>query len=265
MSASAPDGGASAPGDVLGLPKLVIRYPTEEAAAAALLPPGFDPCGDPTVQVNFYCAPVHGEPELGVSTRVPAAVDGRPGAYCLGIGIDQESAVFISRDTNGQPKFPCAVRYVRMGAEVLAAATHQGTTFAEYRGTSAGVVEADDPVEETEWWIKASPAVGGGPGFDLPPRVVQVTTAGRRVRVESLVGDLQLRDSDWDPYTTLLAPTGPATAELVTTRVTGRTIEPGPLLDADAVAPWLDNIGGSRWPGRRGAPRRPPAAPGGAT
>lgn len=265
MSGDRVTGQDAAPGDVLGLPKLVIRYPTEPGAVAALLPPGLEPCGDPVVQVNFYCAPVHGEPELGISTRVPAEVDGREGAYCLGIGIDQESAVFVSRDTNGQPKFPCAVRYVRMGDEVLAAATHQGTTFVEYRGRSVGASASDDPVEETEWWIKASPAIGGGDGFDLPPRLVQVTTTGRRARVEALEGDLVLRDSDWDPYTTLLPPTGAASAELVTTRVTGRTITPGPLLDAAAVAPWLDNIGGSRWPGRRGAPRRPPAAPGGAT
>ena len=256
---------SSRPGDVVGLPKLVLRYPTEPAAIAALLPPGLEPCGDPVVQVNVYCVPVHGEPEHGVSTKVPARFGDVEGSYCLGIGIDQESAIFVSRETNGQPKFPCTVRYFRIGDQVHADATHQGTTFLSYRGTPTGTVEPDGAeMTEHEWWIKASPAVGGERGYDLEPRVVQVTTSGVRTRTEVLDGELVLRDSDWDPYTTLLPMTGPATAELVTTRHTGRAISTAGALDPDAFWPYVDTSGGSRGPGQRGAPRRPPAAPGGA-
>jgi acetoacetate decarboxylase len=114
--------------------------------------------------------------------------------------------------------------------------------------------------------------VGGEPGFDLPPQVVQVTTSGVRTRTERLEGELVLRDSDWDPYTALLPQRGEAVAELVTTRHTGRSIHPAGPLDPAAFWPYADTIGGSRWPGDRGAPRRPPApfstttslAPGGA-
>ena len=111
---------------VLPAPKLVVRYPTDADAIAALLPPGLEPCGEPVVQLGVYCAPVHGEPEFGISTKVPARFDGVDGWYALGIGIDQESAIFVSRETNGQPKFPCAVRYFRIGDQVEATATHQG-------------------------------------------------------------------------------------------------------------------------------------------
>lgn len=253
------------PGDVIGLPKLVLRYPTDAGAIAALLPPGLEPCGEPVVQVNVYCVPVQGEPEHGISTKIPASFGGTEGSYCLGIGIDQESAVFVSRETNGQPKFPCAVSYWRIGDRVHASAEHQGTTYLAYDGTSAGVEEiADAPeVAEHEWWIKCSRAVGGGEGFDLPPMVVDVRTSGVRVRTERLDGDLVLRDSDWDPYTALLPPRGPATAELVWTRHTGRDISVAGKLDPDAFGPYADTIGGSRWPGDRGAPRRPPAPFGG--
>ena len=252
------------PGDVVGLPKLVLRYPTDAAAIAALLPPGLDPCGEPVVQINVYCVPVHGEPEHGISTKLPARFGEVEGSYCLGIGIDQESAVFVSRETNGQPKFPCTVRYFRIGDEVHADATHQGTTFLSYRGTPTGTVEPDGAeVSEHEWWIKSSRAVGGEPGYDLEPLVVQVTTTGVRTHTELLDGELVLRDSDWDPYTALLPMRGPASAELVTTRHTGRTITTAGALDPDAFWPYADTIGGSRWPGERGAPRRPPAAPGG--
>jgi acetoacetate decarboxylase len=253
------------PGDVVGLPKLVLRYPTDQSAIDALLPPGLEPCGEPVVQINVYCVPVHGEPEHGISTKVPARFGDVDGAYCLGIGIDQESAIFVSRETNGQPKFPCSVRYHRLGDEVQASATHQGTTFMSYRGTPTGTVEPDG-VEATdhEWWIKCSRAVGGGTGYDLAPTVVRVTTSGVRTHTELLDGELELRDSDWDPYTALLPMRGPATAELVTTRHTGRSIQVAGALDPDAFWPFADTIGGSRWPGDRGAPRRPPAAPGGA-
>lgn len=253
------------PGDVVGLPKLVLRYPTDPGAIAALLPPGLGPCGDATVQINVYCVPVHGEPEHGISTKVPASHDGVDGSYCLGIGIDQESAIFVSQETNGQPKFPCTVQYFRLGDEVHAAATHQGTTFMSYRGRPTGTVEPDGvEVTDHEWWIKVSRAVGGGEGYDLPPQVVQVTTSGVRTHTELLEGELILRDSVWDPYTSLLPMRGPASAELVTTRHTGRSIRAVGPLDPDAFWPFADTIGGSRWPGDRGAPRRPPAAPGGA-
>ena len=72
------------PGDVVGLPKLVLRYPTEPSAIAALLPPGLEPCGDPMVQINVYCVPVHGEPEHGISTKVPARYDGVDGQLLPG-------------------------------------------------------------------------------------------------------------------------------------------------------------------------------------
>lgn len=259
----------SRPGDVIGMPKLVVHYPTDPDAIAALLPPGLEPCGDPLVRLSVYCVPVHGEPEHGISTRIPARFDGVDGGYCLGIGIDQESAIFVSRETNGQPKFPCTVRFHRLGDEVRADATHQGTTFFSYRGRPSDAAPGDGvaagaETTEHEWWIKVSPAVGGEPGYDLPPRVVRVSTTGIRVHTEPLEGELVLRDSDWDPYTTLLPRRGPARAELVTMRPTGRSMCVAGTLDPDAFTPFLDTIGGSRWPGERGAPRRSPAPPGGA-
>lgn len=246
---------------VLPSPKLVVRYPTDPDAIAALLPPGLEPCGEPVVQLGVYCVPVHGEPEHGISTKVPARFDGVDGWYSLGIGIDQESAIFVSRETNGQPKFPCTVRYFRIGDRVEASATHQGTTFFTYRGTVEGERPVDDAeVEEHEWWIKVSRAVGttgdeDEPRYDLPPQVVAVRTVGATVRAEALAGELTLTPSRWDPLTDLLPPRGEATAELVTSRFSARSIAPAGPLDPVAFWPHADTIGGSRWPGHRGAPR----------
>lgn len=126
------------PGEIAGRPKLVLRYPTDAGAVAALLPPGLETVGEPVVQIGIYCVPVYGEPEYGVSTKVAARYGGVDGQYCLGIGIDQEAAIFISRETNGQPKFPCSVRYFRLGDEVHATCTHQGHTFLTFDGAVTG-------------------------------------------------------------------------------------------------------------------------------
>ena len=251
----------TAPGEIAGRPKLVIRYPTTERHVAALLPPGREPWGEPIVQIGIYCVPVHGEPEHGVSTKIPATFQGIDGMYCLGIGIDQESAIFVSRETNGQPKFPCSVRYFRLGDEIHASCSHQGHTFLSYDGavSAAGARDADHDgaeLEENEWWIKVSRAVGGVErAYDFPPHVVRVRSAGVRTSTETLDGDVVLRDSPWDPYTALLPMTGDASAELVTTRHTAREISLAGPLDPDGFWPHADTIGGSRWPRDRGGPR----------
>lgn len=257
------------PGEVAGTPKLVIRYPTDEGSIRALLPPGMELCGEPQVQLGIYRVPVNGEPENGISTKVPARWRGTGGWYTLGIGIDQEAAIFVSRATNGQPKFPCEVRYFRLGDRVEARAVHQGHTFVSYAGTIAGERDPGEDAGTDEWWIKVSPAVGspgsgaegrgadrrGADRYDFPPHVVRVHTEGTVTAAQTLDGELTLRDSPWDPYVELLPMTGPATAELVSTRFTARTITLDEPLDPEAFWVHVDTIGGSRWPGHRGGPR----------
>ncbi len=122
------------PGEIAGWPKLVVTYTTDPAGVAALLPPGLEPL-EPVVTVGFYCVPVLDEPEYGVSVKVAAAWQGVAGQYNLGLGIDQEAAVHVSGETNGQPKFLCDIAYFRFGDRVTARASHQGYTFVEFTGT----------------------------------------------------------------------------------------------------------------------------------
>ena len=246
------------PAEISGWPKISIKYPTDPECIAALLPPGLEPCGDPIVQLGVYCVPVHDEPEYGISTKIPARFDGIEGQYNLGIGIDQESAIFISRETNGQPKFPCSVRFFRLGNTIEAIATHQGRTFFEYRGTvTSSPVPSGEEFTDNEWWIKASRAVGGVErAYDFPPHVVRVRSAGVITHIEELEGELVLSHSAWDPIAELLPMRGEATAQLLTARHTAREITLAGPLDPDGFWPFADTIGGSRWPGLRGAPRR---------
>ncbi|RMH69435.1 MAG: acetoacetate decarboxylase [Actinomyces sp.] len=244
------------PADIAGWPKLVIDYRTREGATAPLLPPGLGAVDD-RVQIGVYCVPVQGEPEYGISIKVPATWQGTEGWYTLGLGIDQEAAIFISGELNGQPKFPCTIRYWRLGDEVHARATHQGYTFVTFDGVVTGPVDpAPDARTEHEWWTKYSRAIGGAEkSYDFPPHVVDVATTSRETHVEAVDGTLRLLDSPWDPVARLLPCEELISARLVHKAVTAREISDAGTLDPDAFWPHADVIGGSRWPGHRGGPR----------
>jgi acetoacetate decarboxylase len=131
------------PGEIAGWPKLVITYRTDPDKVAALLPPGIEPGAEPIVTLGVYCVPILDEPEFGMSTSVQAVFDGIAGLFSLGIGIDQEAAIFNTRETNGQPKFPCTTRYFRFGDAVEATATHQ--SFYSRSPGSGSTVPVDRP------------------------------------------------------------------------------------------------------------------------
>lgn len=245
------------PGDIAGWPILKIDYPTQPSAIAALLPPGIDPGAEASVHLSIYCYPVPDEPEFGIMISVDADYAGQKGLYTLGYGIDQESAIFISRDMNGQPKFPCEVEYYRLGTRVRARCIHQGYTFVEFEGNTAGAADLPASQIETEWWIKVSRAVGGAEkAYDFPPHVVKVHSVYQPIHREKIDGELRLLESPWDPIAKLLPMEDAASAYLSTARPTARDITLEAPLDPDAFWPFVDTIGGSRWPGLQGGPKR---------
>lgn len=245
------------PGDIFQWPILKIIYRTDKERIAALLPPGIEPGAKPHVHLNIYNFPVPDEPEYGIVVTVDADYRGTKGLYTLGYGIDQESAIFISRDMNGQPKYPCETTYYRVGERVVARCSHQGYTFVEFEGKTTGV-DADLPkYEENEWWIKVSRAVGGAEkSYDFPPHVVRVRSAFATQHREVVEGTLTLRESPWDPIATLLPNRGLESVRLDWPVFEDRKITLEGALDPEAFWPFADTIGGSRWPGRNGGPRR---------
>ena len=245
------------PGEIANWPILKLVYRTDPEKIADLLPPGIEPGAQPHVHVNIYNVPVKGEPEYGVSTKVVADYEGTPGYYGIGLGIDQESAIFISQELNGQPKFPCAIVYFRRDDAVVARCTHQGYTFLEFDGHVTGTADLDgSEYAEHDWWIKSSRAVGGAEkSYDFPPHVVDVASVQTDVRKEIVDGTLLLRDSPWDPYTSVLPIREQLSAHLVWSRPTSREITLAGPLDPIAFWPHADTIGGSRWPGYLGGPR----------
>jgi acetoacetate decarboxylase len=247
----------TAPGEISGWPILKIKYRTDAEKIAALLPPGIDPSDSSNVHLNIYNVPVPDEPEQGVLIMVDAEYRGTKGLYSIGYGIDQESAIMISHDMNGQPKYPCALDYYRMGDRVTARCTHQGYTFIEFSGNVTGPAADLPEYEENEWWVKVSRAVGGAEkSYDFPPHVVKVRSTYATTYREDVEGSLSLLESPWDPIQALLPVREYLSAQLDTPAWLGREITLEGALDPEAFWPHIDTIGGSRWPGENGGPRR---------
>jgi acetoacetate decarboxylase len=245
------------PGDILGWPFLKIDYPTDREKIAALLPPGIETTDESNVHLSVYCFPVPDEPEYGVVISVDASYRGTQGFYAIAYAIDQESAVYISKDMNGQPKYLAEIEYYRMGANVRAKCTHHGYTFLEFAGRTTGPLPLPETQLEHEFWIKVSRAAGGAEkAYDFPPHVVLVKAGYQPIYRERVEGELRLLESPWDPIAELLPMRGPATAYLSTAAPTSREIGLAGKLDPYAFWSHVDTIGSSRWPGTMGGPKR---------
>lgn len=246
------------PGEIGGWPILRIDYPTDPKRIAALLPPGIEPADTPFVRLSIYNVPVSDEPEYGIVVKVDASYRGTKGGYALAYGIDQESAVYISKDTNGQPKFLAEIEYFRNGDVVRARCTHHGYTFLEFKGRTTGPASLPDAFTDRDYWIKVSRAVGfAEKSYDFPPHVVVVKADYEPIHRMDVAGELRLLESPWDPIAELLPIRGAVRAQLTLDRGTARSITLEGPLDPDAFWPHVDTIGSSRWPGTRGGPKRP--------
>ena len=245
------------PGEISNWPILKLKYRTDADKIAALLPPGIDPSDESHVYLNIYKVPVPDEPEKGVLIMVDADYRGTKGFYTIGYGIDQEAAIMISREMNGQPKYPSEVDYYRFGDEITARVTHQGYTYIEFEGTVTGPESELPDYEENEWWTKHSRAVGGAEkAYDFPPHVVRVRSTHATTHREAVEGNLSLLPSPWDPIAERLPMRELVSARLDWPEWKGREITLEGALDPDAFWPYVDTIGGSRWPGYLGGPKR---------
>ena len=236
------------PGDILNWPMLKIQYRTDKDAIAALLPPGIEPGDDAKVYLTFYNFPVMNEPEYGFVMTASANYDGIDGEYALGYAIDQESAIYVSREHWGQPKYLADITYFKMLDHVEARVTHGGYTFAEFSGNVSSTDQAGEEFETNEWWIKVARAVTMMPGeYDYPPHVVRVRAKYRTAFRQSLAGEVVLRESPHDPLAQRLPMREQLDAYLWTPEFLDREITTAGELDGAAFTPFANTIGGTRF------------------
>lgn len=249
------EGPKSNPGELANWPMLKIAYRTDKDRIAALLPPGLEPDDSALVLISFYNLPIQNSPEYGIGIGIAANYKGTAGEYTMGIGINQETVIYPSKERWGQPKFHAETQYWRLGNVVEARTIHYGHTFAEWKGEVVGQQEPLGEAEQREFWVKYMRDCDLTPGkFDFNPHFVNVYTKFKTTHLEKLEGELILRDSKWDPIATLLPKREQVSAHLWTPTFLDRKITLGDPIDPDKFWPYADTIGGSRWPGENGAP-----------
>ena len=204
---------------------------------------------DPKVFLTFYTFPVMNEPEMGLVMTAAADFEGIAGEYALGYAIDQELAVYVSREHWGQPKYLAEIRYFRMMDHVEAAVTHAGHTFAEFTGDVSGEGPSGETFEVNEWWVKVARSVSMTPNdYDYPPHIVRVRAKYRTAFRQELSGNLVLRDSSVDPLSERLPLREQVEAYLWTPEHLEREITIAGELDGEGFWPFANTVGGTRFP-----------------
>lgn len=249
------DGPQQNPGELSNWPMLKVAYRTDKDRIASLLPPGLEPDDSSLVLLTFYNLPIQEAPEYGIAINVAANYKGTAGEYTLGIGINQETVIYPSKERWGQPKFHADTAYWRLGNDVEARTTHYGHTFADFVGKVVGQQEPIAEAEQREFWVKYMRDCDLTPGkYDFNPHFVNVYSKFGTAFLEKVEGELTLRESRYDPIATLLPKREQVSAHLWTPIFLDRKITLGDPIDPDKFWPFADTIGGSRWPGENGAP-----------
>ena len=237
------------PGDVANVPMLKIEYRTDAEAIQAQLPPGFSVGKDPMVYLTVYSYPVLNEPELGCTIMVAADYDGVEGQYALGYAIDQEDAIYTSREHWGQPKYLAKTQFFTLMGDVTAKVIHHGHTFIEYNGRVSSNDGPGEELEINEWWIKSvRETTMETAKFSFNPQVVKVYAKYQTDFRQSVKGELILRESQHDPIAQRLPVREMVDAYLWTPSFLEREISVIGELDPNEFWPYAETIGGTRWP-----------------
>lgn len=237
------------PGDIMNWPMLKIEYRTDADAIAKLLPPGFSVGKDPKVFLTVYNYPVMDVPEYGCTIMVAADYNGIEGQYALAYAIDQEDAVYPSREHWGQPKYLADINYFSFMGDVTAQVRHAGHTFIEFKGAVSSTEGPGEEFELNEWWIKSVRDVSMETGkFEFPPQVVRVYQKYSTAFRQTVKGELILRESKADPIAERLPMRELVDSYLWTPNFLDRSITKAGELDAEAFWPFAETVGGSRFP-----------------
>lgn len=229
---------------------LVATYRTDPEAVAAVLPPPLRPAPEPLVRVTVATVDVgRGYGVFGAGTfAVHAVHDDLAGDYALVMPMTTEQAVVGGRETFGEPKKLADVVLEHgaggagagaggagAGGAVRGAFTRMGVTFLEVTGTvEAEVTPAPERVRSS-FYLKFLPSPTGK-GFDGDPLLVHVRRREHTRRQWSVLGDVVLRESRFDPVVDL--PVLEVRAIELAERSSVQTGEVVDRLPADWVAPY---------------------------
>ncbi|MFI8852189.1 acetoacetate decarboxylase family protein [Streptomyces sp. 891-h] len=178
-------------------------WETDPEVVAAVLPPPLEPAGRPLVRAGISQVRLPGCP-LGAGSVAVAARHGETdGWYPLVMPMTHERALVGGREVFGEPKKLGDVT-LRTGPDgtVRAGLARHGITFVEVTGTVGGALPLPPPAEKLDFYFKFLPAVDGD-GFDGDPLLVHCLRREKVRKLESVTGEVVLRESPQDPVADL--------------------------------------------------------------
>lgn len=188
-----------------GSTSLTALYETDPGLIEQVLPPPLAATADPvvkvsiaTVQIDRPGVPAFGAGTFGVQCRHGDLI----GYYPLLMPMTTEQSVIGGRETFGEPKKLAAITLDRDGERILGTVNRMGVTIIELRGTVGGEVEPPADARRTDFYLKFLRDPGGG-GFDADPRLVHCHRVETTRKRETVVGEVVLRDSRFDPVVDL--------------------------------------------------------------
>ncbi|MFD0419151.1 acetoacetate decarboxylase family protein [Streptomyces sp. NPDC127108] len=215
---------------------VVAVWESDPDAVAAVLPPPLKPTDRPLVRANISRVELAGYPLGAGSVAVAAEHGGVAGWYPLVMPMTHERALTGGREVFGEPKKLGDVTVERDGLVVRAAMARYGIAFVEVRGAVSGSLPVPEPARKTDFYFKFLPAVDGS-GFDADPVLVHCVREERVRRLESVTGDVVLRESMYDPVADLpVRRLVELTIGEKTSDQRGRVVE---RVDAQALLPYV--------------------------
>ena len=216
-------------------------YETDAEVTQAVVPKPLEASVRSEVCVSFASVAMHVSPELTIEIRsasfgVRVDYDDKPGSYLLTMPMTSEQAVVGGRERFGEPKKIADIEIDAEGQEISARVERMGIRYLAARATR---VEELGPREAIEfgYCFKAAPSCTPGNSFDQDPQLVRLEWRHDYERVWRLDGELELRDSPFDPVADL------PVRRIVefeytegTTQSSGRVLRPVP---ADWLVPFL--------------------------
>ncbi len=216
-------------------------YETDSEVAQAVVPKPLEASVQSEVCLSFAVVETRLSPDVTVQIRsasfgVRVDYNDKPGCYFLTMPTSSDQVVVRGRERFGEPRKIADIDFGGEGVEVFASVERMGIRYLAARAIR---VEELGPREVLEYGycFKAFPSAVAGKGFDQDPQLVRLEWRHDFERVWRLDGELELRDSPFDPVADL------PIRRIVefeytegTTRRSGRVLRPVP---GDWLLPFL--------------------------
>ena len=178
-------------------------YETDPDIVAAVLPKPFEAGDEPLVRLNLTQVTMPGNLVFGAGWfGVQARHGDLLGEYPLFMPMTTEQATIGGRETFGEPKKIGEVAVKRDGDRVEGHIARLGFLVAEIRGTVTGSQAAGER-EAIDFYFKLSPSPEVKGALDSDPLIVHSHKQIQERSVETVDGEVLLKDSPLDPIADL--------------------------------------------------------------